>query len=251
MCGSCESSKAWELTGALVARHAVGRSGDVEATRGGGTHALVAKANTRTPPNDMGRKAHTRRNGEKCAALHHSRHERRTKEDWGGSLQSAPMTDPEPGGLGARRLNGASCRRRPHPAPAGHAGPRARRAKADHDATCASSSRQARTGRANAATPRPTRESREDNREELTEETANDRRTAEFRAIPVSRAAGMDARENAIGFHSDSMNAGTERALKTGRLAGRRGGEKHAGEAVDAVFDSVTVRLRDFVTLRL
>lgn len=52
------------------------------------------------------------------------------KTDWGGSLQSAPRTDPERAGRRRRTLNGASCRRRPHPAPARRADPRARHAKA-------------------------------------------------------------------------------------------------------------------------
>ncbi len=54
------------------------------------------------------------------------------KENWGGSLQSAPRTDPEQAGRRRRSLDGASCRRRPHPAPARRAGPRARHAKAVH-----------------------------------------------------------------------------------------------------------------------
>lgn len=152
-------------------------------------------------PTGMERKAQQRR---------HAGRERSVKKtDWGGSLQSAPMTDPEPGGLGGdagstgQVVDGAHTRRRrgtpahepgapkptlTHPAPVLRVNPG--------------------PGGANAATPiatpiatpRPTRASQENNREELTAETANDRRTAGFRTVLVSRAARMDARENASGF---------------------------------------------------
>jgi hypothetical protein len=157
----------------------------------------------------------------KAQQLRHARRERSAKTDWGGSLQSAPMTDPEPGGLGGNAgstgqvVDGAHTRRRrgtpahepgapkptmTHPAPALRVNPG--------------------TGRANAATPKAARDTQENDREELTTETANNRRAAEFRSAPVSRAATMDAREIAPGFCPENPSDCSEaRPAKAGSCA--------------------------------
>lgn len=104
------------------------------------------------------------------------------KTDWGGSLQSAPRTDPERAGRRRRSLNGASCRRRPHPAPARRADPRARHAKAVPRRIL----RRSRSHRGDQTHP--------------DRSTRAHRRTADFTSRPVSRARATDAREKRPAF---------------------------------------------------